>query len=114
MKYKVLDTCTGEDITSKFNWVITPDGELRFNDFGDLIGYPDAMYFTTERVEETEPYKWKSVGDRLPEENIRVLVCVTESIHSYARIDTDRVLKGRWVRWGTSVTHWMQLPELPK
>ena len=30
------------------------------------------------------------------------------------RIDTDRYLNGRWVRWGKNVTHWMPLPMPPK
>lgn len=44
MKYKVIDICTGVDITNEYNWVITPSGELKYNSYGDLIGYPQAIY----------------------------------------------------------------------
>ena len=30
------------------------------------------------------------------------------------KIDTDRYVDGRWVRWGDYVTHWKDLPEPPK
>lgn len=36
--YKVIDTRTNEDITSKYCWVLRPDGTLAYNDYGDLIG----------------------------------------------------------------------------
>ena len=44
MKYKVIDRRTNEDITDKYDWVITPNGELRINEWGDLIGDPNADY----------------------------------------------------------------------
>lgn len=56
---------------------------------------------------------WISVKDRLPEENIRVLVCIN-SEQSYTKLDTDRILKGKWVRWSNDVTHWQPLPEPPE
>lgn len=55
---------------------------------------------------------WSRVEVRLPEEDVRVLVCV-DSERSYTKIDTDRMLDDKWVRWGTDVTHWMPLPEPP-
>lgn len=42
MKYRVIDTRTGYDITDDFKWVITPDGELSYRFYGDLIGCPTA------------------------------------------------------------------------
>lgn len=57
--------------------------------------------------------KWISAKDRLPEEDVRVLVYL-KSTRSYTKIDTDRLLDGIWVRWGKDVTHWMPLPEPPK
>lgn len=60
------------------------------------------------------PNEWISVDDRLPKNDNRVLVYMHENQLSYARMDTDRVVKGEWVRWGKSVTHWMPLPEPPK
>lgn len=59
------------------------------------------------------PVKWISVKDRLPDNDIRVLVAV-DSDKSDTKIDTDRMIYRQWVRWGMSVTHWMSLPEPPK
>ena len=56
--------------------------------------------------------EWISVEDRLPDEDIRVLVYL-DSDRSYTKIDTDRRFEGKWVRWGSDVTHWMYLPESP-
>lgn len=56
--------------------------------------------------------KWISVEDRLPEEDTRVLVYLKTN-RSYTQIDTDRRLHGKWVRWGSDVTHWMSLPAPP-
>lgn len=56
--------------------------------------------------------EWISVKDRLPDEDVRVLVYL-DSDRSYTKIDTDRRFEGKWVRWGYDVTHWMPLPELP-
>ena len=44
MRYKVIDKVTGEDITDKYDWVITPNGELKYNDYGDLTGCFEADY----------------------------------------------------------------------
>jgi hypothetical protein len=44
MKYRVYDKYTGVDITDCFCWVITPNGELKYNEYGDLIGLPEACY----------------------------------------------------------------------
>ena len=55
---------------------------------------------------------WNRVEDQLPEEDVRVLVCVN-SERSYTKMDTDRRLNGKWVRWGADITHWMPLPEPP-
>lgn len=38
MKYKIFDLSTNKDITNEEAWVITPDGEIRVNEYGDLIG----------------------------------------------------------------------------
>lgn len=57
--------------------------------------------------------EWISVNDRLPEEDVRVLVCL-DSDRSYTKIDADRLMTGGlWVRWFKDVTHWMYLPEPP-
>ena len=57
--------------------------------------------------------EWISVEDRLPEKNVRVLVCI-KSNRSYTRFDTDRLDDRGFVRWFNDVTHWMPLPEAPK
>lgn len=57
--------------------------------------------------------EWISVDERLPDENVRVLVYIN-SERSYTKIDTDRLKESKWVRWYKDVTHWMPLPEAPK
>lgn len=52
MRYRVIDKKTKEDITDKYDWVISPNGQLSYNDDGDLIGYPDAD------VEEVKRGEW--------------------------------------------------------
>lgn len=42
LKYKVIDSNTGEDITYLHDWVLSPNGELNYLYFSDLIGYPSA------------------------------------------------------------------------
>lgn len=57
--------------------------------------------------------KWISVKEKLPKENVRVLVWLKEN-DSYTRIDTDRLGHSSvtfWVRWGKYVTHWCPIPE---
>ena len=58
--------------------------------------------------------EWTSCDDILPEEDVRVLVYVNADHLSRTEMDTDRVLHGKWVRWGSLVTHWMPLPKKPK
>ena len=58
------------------------------------------------------PYEWVSVEDKLPEEDIRVLVYL-DTDRSYTKIDTDRRFEGKWVRWSTDVVYWMPLPPPP-
>ena len=52
---------------------------------------------------------WISVK-RPPTDEQRVLVKVPEILGS-PHVDTDRFVKGRWVRWGEKVTHWKPLQE---
>lgn len=58
--------------------------------------------------------EWISVEERLPEENVRVLVYLKSDAQPFTRFDTDRRRNGEWVRWVTGITHWMPLPEPPK
>lgn len=62
--------------------------------------------------------KWISVEDELPKNNlIRVLVFLKDNEFTKPiglnKIDTDRCIDGKWVRWGKHVTHWMMLPPPP-
>lgn len=52
MKYRVINKKTKEDITDKYDWVITPDGKLSYNDCGDFIGHPDAAYLPESAMNE--------------------------------------------------------------
>ena len=67
-----------------------------------------------EYMAEPKTESWIDINERLPEENIRVLVALSRKRGDYTSIDTDRMEKGKWIRWGRRVTHWMSLPELPK
>lgn len=81
----------------------------------DLIGIATILY----EDEGWRKQEWISVDDRLPENGLkRVLVFLRDSnFTKYIgenKIDTDRYIDGKWVRWGKHVTHWMPLPEPPK
>ena len=45
MKFKVIDTRNGKDITKDYFWVIASDGRLGYIDYGDFIGltYAEAV-----------------------------------------------------------------------
>ena len=60
--------------------------------------------------------EWISVDDRLPEDyKQRVMVIyIGNYTIGYPKIDTDRYVRGHWVRYGNYVTHWMPLPLPPK
>lgn len=63
--------------------------------------------------------EWISVEDDTPKNSLaRVQVFlrsddITDGI-GFPKIDTDRYIDGKWVRWGKCVTHWMPLPMPPK
>lgn len=61
--------------------------------------------------------EWINALDEMPKEGERVLVKL-ESVGyngvEHTLIDTDKRMRGRWVRWRSYVTHWMPLPEIPK
>ena len=60
--------------------------------------------------------EWISVDERLPDEDVRVLVWLKEpsAILRCVQFDTDRIVDGHWVRWNNHITHWMPLPQPPK
>lgn len=71
------------------------------------------MKRAAERLKQLDN-QWIPVTERLPEEDVRVLVWVGENSCNFPMIDTDRIHNGRWVRWDRYITHWMPLPEPPK
>lgn len=85
--------------------------------FDELRG--DGEMYVCSRIQDmledaptVNPYVWISVEDRLPIEDIRVLVYLNTD-RSYTRIDTDRRFEGKWVRWADDVVYWMPLPNPP-
>lgn len=78
-----------------------------------LHDYSLAQWRKEHSTYTENPYKWISVKDRLPEEDVRVLVYLNTT-RSYTKIDTDRRFEGKWVRWSTDVTYWMPLPAPPE
>lgn len=50
--YKVFDTRTNKDITNKYCWVLLPDGTLKYDDYGDLIGLDYAKVIFTINKED--------------------------------------------------------------
>ena len=63
--------------------------------------------------------EWVSVEDRLPDNNTeRVLVFLMDDDFTKPigenKIDTDRFVDGKWVRWSRFVTHWRPMPDPPR
>lgn len=80
------------------------------NAFADADKIAEVLYNAGYRKQE-----WISVDERLPDEDVRVLVWLREpsAILRFVQFDTDRIVDGRWVRWNNHITHWMPLPEPP-
>lgn len=63
----------------------------------------------------TEFGKWISVKDRLPEEEVRALVCGIWGTQEFVYCDMQK--NGVWyigAKYGAIISHWMPLPEPPK
>ena len=95
--------------------------EVSIRFFEKHLKYDNLMYGERQAIHMAisalrEQPCWISVEERLPEEAIRVLVRLDGNKPPIGepRMDTDRVVDGRWVRWFDLVTHWMPLPEPPK
>lgn len=72
--------------------------------------YARSPYDAIEKVRIMGEPRWIPVTERLPEKDVRVIVCASlpEGVHS------DFIYEdGHWFV-STGVTHWMPLPEPPK
>lgn len=81
--------------------------------FGYCLGYSRCVKDMSETFNYAHKHLWTPIEEGLPEEDVRVIVAVKHD-NSYTNIDTDRIVHGQWVRWEGSITHWTELPELPK
>lgn len=100
--------------TNLFTRKIGPQTGLYCKDCGRWIKWLNKDEARAFESDTNDGSKWISVDDRLPDNDNRVIVYMPENRMSHIKIDTDRLVKGRWVRWNTCVTHWMPLPEPPK
>ena len=42
LNYRVINAKTGKDMTDDYSWVLSPNGDLNYLEYADLIGHPDA------------------------------------------------------------------------
>ena len=87
---------------------------IRTNGYGTLNAVAERLYNAGYRKQE-----WISVEDDTPKDGEkRVQVFLRDDDFTKPigenKIDTDRFIDGKWVRWGKHVTHWMSLPDPPK
>lgn len=71
---------------------------------------------TNQLIDLRMQQRWIPVSERLPAENVRVLICYIDGGGSRG-INTDTRHWNRWLCFGgelATVTHWMPLPEPPK
>ncbi len=75
--------------------------------------YSNATHYLNKRISSIKPKEseWVSVKDKLPDEDTWVLVYAKQG--SYMNLKVDYIHDGRWFN-SLLVTHWAQLPELPK
>ena len=97
---------------------INKDGVLvrGANGAEDLPLFIAEDVFEALRVVAPTKQRWIPVTERLPGfECERVLVMIQgDFVLGYPKMDTDRYVDQRWVRYGDNVTHWMPLPEPPE
>ena len=72
----------------------------------------DTLEAQQKRIEELEAERrWIPVTERLPDEDVRVIVRIDRTVWNTAfELDADRRHNGEWVRWGRAVTNWMPMP----
>ena len=90
-------------------------GDYRYQN-KDKLDYEDALWLAIAALREQREGKmeWISVRDRLPEDQVEVLVA-TRSKNGVRNIDKGYLAIDHFIHRGhAEVTHWMPLPELPK
>ena len=86
-------------------------GDYRYQN-KDKLDYEDALWLAIAALR--EQMDWISVRDRLPEDQVEVLVA-TRSKNGVRNIDKGYLAIDHFIHRGRAeVTHWMPLPELPK
>lgn len=92
------------------------EGEPRsvHNMRGLIAHAPADIRFLLSALKEAQGEKWISVEERLPKEELPVLVFM-----SYGKMDVCQLVEGHWTdvvrsHSNGSVTHWMPLPPAPK
>ena len=73
--------------------------------------YAEALYNAGYRRQS----EWISVEDRLPKDNVPVIVYKNKYSEVYGNMETAYIHNGIWRgSIGEAITHWMPLPEPPK
>jgi hypothetical protein len=116
-KFLVFKSGTGEMVENCF--VLRPDKDPAAVEA--LRAYARATDNATlsadivNWVGEGEERRWIPVTERLPDEDVRVIVRIDRTVWNTAfELDADRRHNGEWVRWGRAVTNWMPMPEAVK
>lgn len=90
-------------------------GDYRYQN-KDKLNYEDALWLAIAALREQREGKmeWISVRDRLPEDQVEVLVA-TRSKNGVRNIDKGYLAIDHFIHRGCAeVTHWMPMPALPK
>ena len=86
-------------------------GDYRYQN-KDKLDYEDALWLAIAALR--EQMEWIRVRDRLPEDQVEVLVA-TRSKNGVRNIDKGYLAIDHFIHRGRAeVTHWMPLPEPPK
>lgn len=91
-------------------------GDYRYQN-KDKLDYEDALWLAIAALSEQREDKrmdWISVRDRLPEDQVEVLVA-TRSKNGVRNIDKGYLAIDHFIHRGRAeVTHWLPMPEPPK
>ena len=83
--------------------------ETEYTDLWD-----DALAFQSRIAELEAAHRWISVSERLPEENVAVLVVTKRNRNPVVAWMRLGLWRSRGVDFALSVTHWMPLPQPPE